>query len=495
MKSVAVPADVRETIDPRTIRIGKDVIELLTSGMYVSPISIYREYVQNAADAIDEFRRDKLGQPHGTIAIDINYSNRSVSIRDDGAGLSGNDAANTLTSIGGSKKWGTKARGYRGVGRLSGLAYCRELEFRTKRVGETATTSITWDCRLLRAQLVSRAFDGDLRRLIADAVSVRREPNRSSGEHFFEVHLRDVSRLKNDMLMNESMIATFLGQVAPVPFSPHFRFAAEIESRLSEIGRSPPIHLTVSGTRVFRPHQDEMVAASSSRSVKITEVEHIEMVDNDGGVAAVGWLAHHGYERGIPEGLGVRGLRARIGDLQIGDSNLFDQAFREPRFNGWCIGDIHIVDQRIAPNGRRDNFEVDHHYYNLMVQLGTLAARISQRCRTLSVSRNATNTILKTIEVVANRLRSRKPCDRVELLNLKSGVISARARLKSVGDSTLRKVLATKLDKLELSLASRKSRRGASIVTLEAATALISKVVTNREQARKLVTRLQRLST
>ena len=36
------------------VEIGKDILELLTGAMYVDPLTIYREYVQNAADAIDE---------------------------------------------------------------------------------------------------------------------------------------------------------------------------------------------------------------------------------------------------------------------------------------------------------------------------------------------------------------------------------------------------------------------------------------------------------
>ena len=30
------------TVDADLVRVGKDVIELLTSGMYVSPITVYR---------------------------------------------------------------------------------------------------------------------------------------------------------------------------------------------------------------------------------------------------------------------------------------------------------------------------------------------------------------------------------------------------------------------------------------------------------------------
>ena len=37
-----------------TYKIGKNILENLTSGMYTDSKFIYREYVQNSADAIDE---------------------------------------------------------------------------------------------------------------------------------------------------------------------------------------------------------------------------------------------------------------------------------------------------------------------------------------------------------------------------------------------------------------------------------------------------------
>ena len=37
---------------PDDIVIGKDVLELLSTSMYVDPMTIYREYVQNAADPL-----------------------------------------------------------------------------------------------------------------------------------------------------------------------------------------------------------------------------------------------------------------------------------------------------------------------------------------------------------------------------------------------------------------------------------------------------------
>src|SRR5262249_34857185 len=161
---------VRERVDVRDIRIGKDVIELVTSGMYVSPATIFREYVQNAADSIDAARMmgSLTSKKRGRVKISFDQTARAVLIRDNGTGVKTDDAASALLAIGASAKRGTQLRGFRGVGRLSGLAYCRELQFRTKAAGESQVTSLSWDCRALRERLSDSAFDGDLRRIIAD---------------------------------------------------------------------------------------------------------------------------------------------------------------------------------------------------------------------------------------------------------------------------------------------------------------------------------------
>ena len=89
--------------------------------------------------------------------------------------------------------------------------------------------------------------------------------------------------------------------------------------------------------------------------------------------AAVAWLARTPYTGSIPARLGVRGLRARVGNMQIGTDRIFEHLFEEPRFNGWCVGEVHILDSRIVPNGRRDYFEPSPHLRNLENQLGAIA--------------------------------------------------------------------------------------------------------------------------
>jgi hypothetical protein len=205
------------------------------------------------------------------------------------------------------------------------------------------------------------------------------------------------------------------------------------------------------------------------------------------------YIAHHEYVRSIPPALGVRGLRARLGDLQVGDSNLFDGSFKESRFNGWSIGEIHVFDRRIVPNARRDNFEINHHYYNLLVQLGSVAIGITQRCRSASVSRNARQIVNNIIADAEARIKTKRSFDRAELSRLKSSVLRARAKAKGIADERTRQRLETKLGRLKTALTRISPKRGASVVALDEAASLVSKIVTNRDQAWALIDQLRRL--
>ncbi|KRQ98836.1 ATP-binding protein [Bradyrhizobium valentinum] len=471
------------------VRVGKDVVELLTSGMYVSPVSIFREYVQNAADSVDAL-------PDGadrTVSIDFDHQARSVTIRDSGAGIRAADVLPVLLAIGGSAKRGTSARGFRGVGRLSGLAYCRELEFRTKAAGESAVTSLKWDCRRLRELLSQQSGVSGLQEIISAVVSVSSQATNDRASHFFEVHLKEVSRLRNDMLLNEHLLSHYLSQVAPVPFSPEFSLAAAIQKRLSEHGARRPIRLVVAGEQVFRPFRDVIDQAGSDKSLKISDIEFFTIADVDGEVGGVGWLGHHEYVRSISSTLGVRGLRARVGDLQVGEANLFDECFKESRFNGWTVGEIHILDRRVVPNARRDNFEANHHFANLLVQLGPVAARIASRCRISSVSRTAAQIVQNVIDEVEGRLKEKRRIDRSDLSKLKASLLRAHGKSKHVDDETTRGRLVAKLTKLQVKLSKVTPRRGPAVMALSEASRLVAKLVTNRAQAEKLLQELRKL--
>ena len=118
--------------------VGKDILELLSSSMYLDPMTIYREYVQNAADSIDDARTRGLlkSREEGVIDIACDATSRTIRILDNGTGIPSRSFIRRLTSFGASAKRGSTARGFRGVGRLAGLGYCQELIFRSRATGE-----------------------------------------------------------------------------------------------------------------------------------------------------------------------------------------------------------------------------------------------------------------------------------------------------------------------------------------------------------------------
>ena len=162
------------------------------------------------------------------------------------------------------------------------------------------------------------------------------------------------------------------------------RIDAELEPH-STLG-SLELHIEGIG-QVFRPHQNKF-EIKGRLSDFFSEVQFVNIPSLEDGPGAFGWILHHSYKGAIPANSNVRGLRLRVGNIQVGDDNLLEELFPEPRFNSWSVGEIHILDPRVIPNGRRDHFEQNVHYLNILNHLGPVVRDISQRCRTSSIRRN-----------------------------------------------------------------------------------------------------------
>ncbi len=391
------------------IVVGKDVLELLSSAMYIDPLSIYREYIQNAADAIDEARASGVlaAKSAGEVRIDIDPDRRSIKIRDNGAGISVDQAPWRLLSIGASVKRGTAARGFRGVGRLAGLAYCRQLTFRTRAKSDNEILELSWDCQRLKTALREVTESDDLPSVMKRIVTLRRLPCKAFPAHFFEVELSDVIRMRKDVLLNAQLVGAYLSQVAPVPFADEFSWNAAINEHLGTSACMTNLKITFGNdaANLVRPHRNAF-AVSDTVQDRFSEIELLSFEDLTGNVAAVGWVLHHSYLGSITTKTRIGGLRLRIGNLQVGDNYVVEEVFPEARFNGWAVGEIHIVDRRIVPNARRDHFEQNVHYSNLMAQLAPLALSISRRSRGASIARNNAKRLKQSLEDLAQELRT-----------------------------------------------------------------------------------------
>jgi hypothetical protein len=188
--------------------------------------------------------------------------------------------------------------------------------------------------------------------------------------------------------MDSAAIQRYLEQIAPIPFAPEFSYGAEIEEALKPHVNLGNAEITVNDAErpLYRPYRDRFEARKGV-SDRFESLQKLSIPGSDG-AAAVGWILHHGYLGAFPKHSQIKGLRLRSGNLQIGEAELLDEIFPEPRFNSWAVGEVHILDDRILPNGRRDHFEQNVHFRNVLGQLAPIARDLGHLCRDSSVRRN-----------------------------------------------------------------------------------------------------------
>ena len=363
-------------------QVGPEIFQLITSGMYDSPLAIYREYVQNAADSIA-----LSDSPARSVRITINRPERSVTIFDNGPGLSHEQAVEALVPLAQSQKPRTLSRGFRGIGRLSGLAFAETVTFLTRSHPDEPITRISWDGARINQLARNSALSWEA---LLKCVTIDTNTGLERPGQFFEAKIDGVGRHAAGQLLNENVVRTYIGEVCPVPMRHDFSYAREIES-IFEAGQQPlAMHIEIEGESapVTRPFGDTFWL-SGDRKDQFSELERIRIPSLSGKeAAAVGWVLHSSYRGAIPHKLGIRGIRARTGNIQVGDEKAFDHLFPEERFNRWCVGEVHVLDPAIVPNARRDYYEPGPRLRNLENHLGAVCRRITERCREASKARN-----------------------------------------------------------------------------------------------------------
>ena len=385
------------------IKIGKFTLETLTTGMYDSPKDIYREYIQNAVDSIDNAIAEGILKPgKDCIKIKIDRSNGCITIIDNGTGVSILKAQDYLLNIGDSIKFNTSNRGFRGIGRLAGLAYCDELIFTTSYYGEETKTTIAFNALALRKSLYTIEDNGSFEEVFIRVVSISNEYENKS-KHYFSVTLRGVSN--SDEILDDVEVYKYLSQVAPAPFSPTFKWKDIINSKLLYRGlKVSEYNIFIESDKkiqLYKNYSDSFLADRVRKSEdKIEDIEEKVFKDNNDNLLAILWFAKTSYS-GTVQNDTIKGVRLRKGNIQLGERNVLNSIFKDERFNGWLIGELHIISPNLIPNARRDNLEKTNAYYDLQGQLRIWADEISATIRKISISRNSDKTnkkLEKTIE-------------------------------------------------------------------------------------------------
>lgn len=215
------------------VKIGKNILENLTTGMYKNPVVSYREYVQNACDQIDKaIQLGIIKKEEAEIIINIDKVNRFISVEDNATGVQKEFFVEQLGDIANSDKKLGKDKGFRGIGRLCGLAYCKELIFTTSYKGENVKSIMHYNALKMREMLnESKKYTVD--EVLKKIMRVEYEPEEEN-KHYFRVELIDInSDIKN--LLDEREVKNYLSFVAPVPYANKSIFKSKIYKHAEDI--------------------------------------------------------------------------------------------------------------------------------------------------------------------------------------------------------------------------------------------------------------------
>ena len=344
--------------------IGKNIIENLTSAMYENSFTVYREYIQNSADSIDKaISIGLLNKGSAYIDIEIEPSKRRVSIYDNACGIPKNQFYKILSDIADSQKDRTKEKGFRGIGRLAGIAYCKNLVFKSSVVGEETISIMTWDGDLLREILSDNSQHPSASDLVDQLITCTEEPC-NKNEHFFEVIMDNII-LESDNLLDEHEVIKYLQSVAPIPYTNSFVFRSKIYSFAEENNFSiDEYKVSINGNPLYKPYKANIYEGNSDNKKLLDEIKDIQFeIFKSGSGEILGWLWYgvSRFEKQIPIINEMRGIRIRKGNIQIGNGETlsYPKFYKEPRGNFYFFGELFAIHTDLIPNARRDYFNTN----------------------------------------------------------------------------------------------------------------------------------------
>ncbi len=338
--------------------VGKNILDNLTTGMYSDSKVIYREYIQNACDQIDlAISMGILTANEGSVDIFIDTKKRYISIKDNATGVREADFVEDVGDIANSNKEIGKNKGFRGIGRLCGLAYCKSLKFTTSYLGENVKSIMMCNAQKMRAMLVeNKKYTLDE---IWDEIITYSTETEKSEDHYFEVEMIEINKENTDLL-NENKVREYLSFVVPVPYKNTFILRSHIYAYAQKLGyKIDEYRVRVNGSQIFKEYTTKLKEQSGANLKNYDEISRLEFKDfcgADGNLIAWMWVGLSRFEKQIPKVNIMRGLRVRSGNIQLGNDDALQDLFKESRGNYYFVGEVFAVSKDLIPNSQRDYF-------------------------------------------------------------------------------------------------------------------------------------------
>lgn len=337
---------------------GANIIENLTTGMYRDSKVIYREYIQNACDQIDKaIKQGIIEKGKEEIYIDLNLDDRTITITDNATGIRKNDFARILSSIADSDKRLGEDKGFRGIGRLCGLAYCSKLVFSSTAKGENIISKMECDAEKMRKMITENesGVKHTAKEILERINSFSEEKDNSKKEeHWFKVELIDINQENTDLLDFKN-VKDYLSFIAPVPYKNTFIFRNKIYKHAKQLGIEIDEYIIkLNGEQILKEYKTNYKTRSGED--EIFDIDFKDFYDNDKQLIAWSWIGLSAFKGVIERECLMRGIRLRKENIQIGSEDTLQQYFKEDRGIHYFVGEIFGISKDLIPNAQRDFF-------------------------------------------------------------------------------------------------------------------------------------------
>lgn len=423
-------------------KTGKHLVQILMFSMYNDQRIIYREYVQNAYDAINRAAQDGILEKvkDGIVHIKIDSKKQKITIRDNGIGIKSTEIPEKLLNIADSRKDGITSAGQYGIGRLAGAGYCRWLKFRTSAFGENTASIVSFDVDFAN-QLINDPEDQSSATEIIDTITKFESVPEEESEHYFEVTLEGVNKEYKDLL-NEFSIKEYLKEVAPIDYNMQFKnilvspSLSKKENSIytdlySQIGN---IAIYVNGSTELRKRYNLSIDGTGD---EIDSLEFFKISKENGELLAWGWYAVTPFTKQIPVTDPNRGIRLRKHNIQLGTSDLLNKYFGEARGNNYFYGEIFTVHPNLRPNSDRSGLAPTPETEILWDKLKLTFKNLG---KLYQIANNAKNAV-KKVSLAVDKLNSGIETDEK---HIKSEIKSAEEELIKVENSSNAQSLVAK---------------------------------------------------
>lgn len=336
---------------------GANILENLTIGMYQDSKIIYREYIQNACDQIDKAYEIGLLSPNdGIIKIWLNQEKRIITIEDNATGISSKYFQKTLADIANSDKKVGEDKGFRGIGRLCGLAYCKELIFSTTAAGENTISIMRCNAEKMRELINSTKNNKKYtaNEVLSKIYSFETEKTTHIDEHWFKVELIGINEENKDLL-DFTQVKDYLSFVAPVPYQNSFYYRTDIYNHAQKLNYTiDEYNILLDGESVFKKYKSDFKTSKGNDS--IFNIAFKEIYDSNQNLLAWLWIGISHFKAIVSKDSQMRGIRLRKENIQIGNEDALQKLFKEDRGHHYFIGEIFAVSKNLIPNSQRDYF-------------------------------------------------------------------------------------------------------------------------------------------